>query len=182
MELIVNYLPLLNSCLITSKPVKFLLDNLQAAFKLNHRNLFKKTLQALEIHLINLSAQNEVYEGLLVDLIPDNPVDQNKSYIDQHVNPLPKNMAFESHSVNHDPFTNQLFGKEKIHSLDKMTIMGTNFARLSLKTQSQLRTAVANLPTEIQMLTTMFLFNSVGKNTLEVAPECMKEDILFSVA
>ena len=34
--------------------------------------------------------------------------------------------------------------------MDKMTIMGTDYARLSLKTQSLLRSVVANLPTDIQ--------------------------------
>ena len=32
-----------------------------------------------------------------------------------------------------------------------MTIMGTDYARLSLKTQSILRSAIANLPTDIQL-------------------------------
>ena len=35
--------------------------------------------------------------------------------------------------------------------MDKMTIMGTDYARLSLKTQVTLRSVVANLPTEIQI-------------------------------
>ena len=35
--------------------------------------------------------------------------------------------------------------------MDKMTIMGTDYARLSLKTQNQLRSVVANLPTDIQV-------------------------------
>ena len=34
--------------------------------------------------------------------------------------------------------------------MDKETIMGTDYARLSLKTQSMLRSVVANLPTNIQ--------------------------------
>ena len=34
--------------------------------------------------------------------------------------------------------------------MDKETIMGTDYGRLSLKTQSMLRSAVANLPTDIQ--------------------------------
>ena len=34
--------------------------------------------------------------------------------------------------------------------MDKKTIMGTDYARLSLKTQSLLRSAIANLPTDIQ--------------------------------
>ena len=50
----------------------------------------------------------------------------------------------------YDLYTSQLFGKEEIHSMDKKTIMGTNYARLSLKTQSLLRSVVANLPTDIQ--------------------------------
>ena len=32
-----------------------------------------------------------------------------------------------------------------------MTVMGTDYARLSLKTQSMLRSVVANLPTDIQL-------------------------------
>ena len=47
--------------------------------------------------------------------------------------------------------TSQLFGKEDIHSMDKTTIMSTDYARLSLKTQNQLRSVVANLPSDIQM-------------------------------
>ena len=46
--------------------------------------------------------------------------------------------------------TSQLSGKEDIHSMDKMTTMSTDYARLSLKTQNQLRSAVANLPSDIQ--------------------------------
>ena len=34
--------------------------------------------------------------------------------------------------------------------MDKITIMGTDYTRLSLKTQSLLRSAIANLPTNIQ--------------------------------
>ena len=44
-----------------------------------------------------------------------------------------------------------------------MTIMGTDFARLSLKTQSMLRSAVTNLPTDIQscILNSKAMFRSV---------------------
>ena len=87
--------------------IKFILDNLQAAFTLKHHTFFQKTPQALEIHLVNTTAINEAYIC-------------------------------------------QLFGKEEIHSMDKRTIMGINYARLGLKTQSLLRSAIANLPTEIQ--------------------------------
>ena len=34
--------------------------------------------------------------------------------------------------------------------MDKKTIMGTDYARLSLKIQSLLRSVIANLPTDIQ--------------------------------
>ena len=47
-------------------------------------------------------------------------------------------------------YTSQLFGKEEIHFVDKKTIMCTDYVRLSLKTQSLLRSVVANLPTDIQ--------------------------------
>ena len=74
------------------------------------------------------------------------------------LNLVSENEAFRSHLVNHpniinepyDPYTSQLFGKEEIHSMDKRTIMGINYARLGFKTQSLLRSAIANLPTDIQ--------------------------------
>ena len=47
--------------------------------------------------------------------------------------------------------TSQLSGNEDIHSMDRTTIMSTDYARLSLKTQNQLRSAVANLPSDIQI-------------------------------
>ena len=152
--------------------IKFILDNLQAAFTLKHHTLFQKTLQALEIHLVNTIAINEAYVC-------------------------------------------QLFGKENIHSKDKKTIMGTDYARLSLKTQSLLRSAIDNLPTEIQLciLESKAMFRSfdlwfkyfkipittaapdlansddlsdilgkpIGKNTLRAVSECMKRSILFLV-
>ena len=116
--------------------IKFILDNLQAAFTLKNHTVFQKTLKALEIHLVNLTAQNEAYTS-------------------HHANLVSENKAFESHLVSHlnitnDPYTSQLFGKEEIHSMDTKTIMGTDYAGLSLKTQSLLRSAIANLPTEIQ--------------------------------
>ncbi|KAK9994083.1 hypothetical protein SO802_023786 [Lithocarpus litseifolius] len=104
----------------------------------------EKTLQTLEIHLVNLTAQNEVYEGLIIDLSSQSP--QNKPVHQS----FPHNEAFASHSINHDHCTSQLFGKEEIHSMDKMTLMGTDYAKLSLKTQFGLRCTVANLPSDIQ--------------------------------
>ena len=62
--------------------------------------------------------------------------------------------ALEIHLVNlearNEAITSQLFGKEDIHSMDKRTTMSIDYARLSLKTQAFLRSAIANLPTEIQ--------------------------------
>ena len=87
--------------------IKFILDNLQAAFTLNRHGLFQRTLKALEIHLVNLEAKNEA-------------------------------------------ITSQLLGKEDIHSTDKPTIVGTDYAKFSLKAQTILRSAMANLPPEVQ--------------------------------
>ena len=88
--------------------IKILLDNFHRAYYQSHQNLFQRTLNALEIHLVNLESGNAV-------------------------------------------LTSQLFGKENIHSMDKMTIMGTNYARLSIKTQATLRSVVANLLSDIQV-------------------------------
>ena len=117
--------------------IKFILDNLQAAYTRNHHKLFQKTLQALEIHLANLTAQTEVHTSHYANLVSENE-------------------AFRSHPLNYshitnDPYLSQLFGKEDIHSKDKMTLMGIDYARLNLKTQSMLRSIVANLPTDIQV-------------------------------
>ena len=114
--------------------IKFILDNLQVAYTRNHHKLFQKTLQALEIHLVNLTAQTEVHTSHYTNLVSKN------------ANLASDNEAFKPY----DPYTSQLFSKEEIHSMDKLTIMGTGYARLSLKTQSLLRSAIANLPTDIQ--------------------------------
>ena len=132
----------INSALPDS--IKFILDNLQAAYTKYHHKLFQKTLQALEIHLVNLTAQTEGHTSPYASLVSKN------------ANLVLENEAFRSHPVNHshitnDPYPSQLFGKEDIHSKDKMTtLMSTDYARLSLKTQSMLRIVVANLPTDIQ--------------------------------
>ena len=129
--------------------IKLILDNLQFAFTKNHRDVFQKTLQALEIHLVILTAQNEVYTRYYANLV------SGKTYASED-DLVSKNEAFRSHLVNYsnitnDPYPSQLFDKEDIHSKDKMTIMGTDYARLSLKTQTMLRSVVANLPTDIQL-------------------------------
>ena len=129
--------------------IKLILDNLQFAFTKNHRDVFQKTLQALEIHLVILTAQNEVYTRYYANLV------SGKTYASED-DLVSKNEAFRSHLVNYsnitnDPYPSQLFDKEDIHSKDKMTIMGTDYARLSLKTQTMVRSVVANLPTDIQL-------------------------------
>ena len=152
-----TYLELPNS-------IKFILDNLQAAFTINHYNLFKKTLQALGIHLVNLTAQNEAHTSHYANLVSENEafrshlanlIAQTEAKTSHYVNLVSKNETFESHIVSHpnitnDPYTSQLFSKEEIHSMDKKNLLGTNYARWSLETQSLLRSVVANLPTNIQ--------------------------------
>ena len=71
-----------------SDSIKFILDKLQAAFTRNHCKLFQKTLRALEIHLVNLTAQNE-------------------AYMSHYANLVSKNEAFRSHLVSHPNITNE---------------------------------------------------------------------------
>ncbi|KAL0013747.1 hypothetical protein SO802_000816 [Lithocarpus litseifolius] len=63
--------------------------------------------------------------------------------------------TIKNHLVNleakNDHITSLLSGKEEICSMDKTVLMGICFARLSLKTQALVRSAVANLPSEIQV-------------------------------
>ena len=80
-----------------------------------------------------------------------------RAFIQKHQSLFQKTLkALELHLVELEAgnmfLTSQLFGKEDIHSMDRMTIMSTYYARLSLKTQNQLRSAVANLPSDIQIL------------------------------
>ena len=49
--------------------IKLILDNLQFAFTRNHHDAFQRTLQALEIHLVNLTAQNEAYASYYANLV-----------------------------------------------------------------------------------------------------------------
>ncbi|KAK9983248.1 hypothetical protein SO802_032773 [Lithocarpus litseifolius] len=63
--------------------------------------------------------------------------------------------TLKNHLVNlkakNDHITSLLSGKEEIRSKDKIVLMGTDFARLSLMTQASVRSAFANLPSEIQV-------------------------------
>ena len=84
--------------------IKFILDNLQATYIRDHRKLFQKTLQALEIHLVNLTAQNEAYTSHYANLASE------------YANIVSENEAYRSHLVNqpnitdepYDPYTTQL--------------------------------------------------------------------------
>ena len=139
--------------------IKLILDNLQFAFTRNHHDVFQKTLQTLEIHIVNLTAQNEAYASYYANLVSEKTFALEDDLVSNLVPEnilVSENEAFRSHLVNYpnitnDPYISQLFGKEDIHSNDKMTIMGTDYARLSLKTQSMLKSVVAKLPTDIQL-------------------------------
>jgi len=138
--------------------IKYILDNLYTAFTRNNHSLFEKTLQALEIHLVNLTAQNEAYINHYANLISEKILASENDLVSNLVLGnifILENEAFRSHLVDHpnitiDSYISQLFGKEDIHSKDKMTIMGADYAKLSLKTQSMIRSAFANLPSDIQ--------------------------------
>ena len=98
-----------NNGIYTDLPysIKCLLDNLHFAYTRKNQDLFQKTLKALELHLVNIEAMNEV-------------------------------------------LTSQLSGKEDIHSTDKVTIMGTDYTKFSLKARTILKGATANLPSDLQ--------------------------------
>ena len=55
----------------------------------HHRNLFQKTPRALEIHLVNLTAQNEAYTSHYANLASE------------YGNLVSKNEAYRSHPINH---------------------------------------------------------------------------------
>ena len=110
--------------------IKLILDNLQFAFTRNHHNVFQKTLQALEIHLVNLTAQNEAYISHYANLVLEKTLASKDDLVSNFVPEnilVSENEAFRSHLANYpnitnDPYISQLFGKEDIHSKDKMTI------------------------------------------------------------
>ena len=79
-----------------------------------------------------------------------------RAFIQKHQSLFQRTLtALELHLVELEKrnmiLTSQLSGREDIHSMDKTTIMSTDYARLSLKTQNQLRSAVANLSIDIQV-------------------------------
>ena len=118
---------------------------------------FSSGYMAITLHEV-LSKALQFNNGVYIDLPPsikfilDN---LQKAYTKNNYNLFQRTLrALELHLVELEAgkttLISQLFGKEDIHSMDKMTIMGTDYARLSLKTQNQLRSVVANLPTDIQ--------------------------------
>ena len=76
--------------------IKFILDNLQAAYTRDHRKLFQKTLQALEIHLVNLTAQNEAY------------ISHYGNLASEYANIVSENEAYRSHLVNQPNITDPM--------------------------------------------------------------------------
>ena len=88
--------------------------------------MFFNKLSALEIHLANLTTQTEIYTSHYANFV----LESGNLALD--------NEAFESHLVNqpnitdkpYNPHTSQLFGKEEIHSMDKLTIMSTDYAKI----------------------------------------------------
>ena len=132
--------------------IKFNLDNLQFTFTRNHHNVFQKTLRALEIHLVNFTAENEAYMSNYDNLVPENDLAPENNFASVGNLVSENNLVSDKEALKSrlKAYLSQLFGKEEIHSMDKETIMGTDYARLSFKTQSMLRGAIANLPTDIQ--------------------------------
>ena len=122
---------------------------------------FSGSNMAITLHEVlsrNFQFANGVYTGLppSIKIVLDN---LQRAFTQSNNRLFQKTLrALEIHLVNLEAeieigriSISQLFGKEDIHSMDKMTVMGTNYARLSLKTQNQLRSVVANLPIDIQV-------------------------------
>ena len=83
--------------------IKYILDNLYAAFTRNNRSLFEKTLQALEIHLVNLIAQNEAhisYANLILEKILTLENDLISNLVPGNIL-ISENEAFRSHLADH---------------------------------------------------------------------------------
>ena len=75
--------------------IKFILDNLQFAFTKNHHNVFQKTLRALEIHLVNLTTQNEAYMSHHDNLMLENDLTPNNNFVSEN-NLVSDNEALKS--------------------------------------------------------------------------------------
>ena len=62
----------------------------------------------------------------------------------------PMDTYFSRFMAINEKYISQLSGKEIIHSKDKMTIMGTDYSKFSLKARAILKSATANLPSDLQ--------------------------------
>ena len=84
------------TCSELPNSIKLILDSLQFAFIGNHHDLFHKTLRNLEIHLVNLIAQNEAYVSHQVNPISENDLALENNFALKN-DIVSKNEAFESH-------------------------------------------------------------------------------------
>ena len=57
---------------------------------------------------------------------------------------------FSRFTAINERYTSLLSGREDIHSMDKTTIMGTDYSKFSLKARAILKSATANLPSDLQ--------------------------------
>ena len=57
---------------------------------------------------------------------------------------------FSRFTAINERYISLLSGKENIYSMDKMTIMGTDYSKYSLKARNVLKSATANLPSDLQ--------------------------------
>ena len=72
------------TCSKLPNSIKLILDSLQFAFIGNHYNLFQKTLRNLEIHLVNLIAQNEAYVSHQVNPISESDLVSENNFISKN--------------------------------------------------------------------------------------------------
>ena len=62
----------------------------------------------------------------------------------------PMDTYYSRFTAINEKITSRLSGRENIHSMDKMTIMGTDYSKFSLKARNILKSATANLPSDLQ--------------------------------
>ena len=104
---------------------------------------YSNGIMAITLHEV-VSRNLQFNHGVYTDLPPSIKIlldNLQRAYTKSHYDLFQKTLkALEIHLVNLEvgnaALSSQLFGKEDIHSMDRTTIMGTDYARLSLKTQA----------------------------------------------
>ena len=112
--------------------IKYILDNLYAAFTRNNRLLFEKTLQALEIHLVDLTAQNEAYISHYANLISEKILASKNDLVSNLVKRkwLEKMKKLKKHILFFDFLENHYVSKDEVSKQHLNVIKKSNFFKI----------------------------------------------------